>query len=282
MSSSTPTISVIIPTYHRLGDLEKCLSCLAPDTQTLAAEHYEVIVSDDGRNPSAEDLIKSKFPWAQWAAGPQNGPAENRNNGASLARGSLLVFTDDDCLPSANWLEVFHNNRETAEVLEGLTRADQAQYSHAVESPRNLKGGYLWSCNFAIQKTAFEALEGFDTGFPAPAMEDCDLRERIKKADLSWEFIKEAEVVHPWRPAKTWKFWEIHLKAIQYYRSKHPEVDSAPLAPVFFKEGLRKLKQSLLDTRKTAGFRGFSHILIYFCWCQWTAFRFLLNPSFRK
>ncbi|MHC5729635.1 MAG: glycosyltransferase family 2 protein, partial [Nostoc sp.] len=66
--------SVIIPTYHRNDLLAKCLDCLAPGVQTLSAEQYEVIVTDDGSQTTAEEMIRQQYPWAKWVAGPRKGP----------------------------------------------------------------------------------------------------------------------------------------------------------------------------------------------------------------
>jgi glycosyltransferase involved in cell wall biosynthesis len=98
--------SVVIPTRHRNDLLAKCLDRLAPGNQTTSAT-YEVIVTDDGADSTAEAMIQQQYAWAKWVAGPRQGPAANRNNGASYAQGDWLVFTDDDCLPEPNWLETY-------------------------------------------------------------------------------------------------------------------------------------------------------------------------------
>ena len=74
--------SVVIPTCNRLGMLAKCLDRLGFGTQSLAANQYEVIVSDDGSTVTAEEMIQAQYPWAKWVKGPGKGPAANRNNGA--------------------------------------------------------------------------------------------------------------------------------------------------------------------------------------------------------
>src|SRR5580692_11754168 len=99
--------SVIIPTFERTEDLSQVLNNLAPGAQTLSSDQYEVIVSDDGKQVRAEELIQQKFPWVKYVRGPQVGPAANRNTGAKIASGEWLVFTDDDCVLDANWLAAY-------------------------------------------------------------------------------------------------------------------------------------------------------------------------------
>ena len=50
---------------------------------------------------------------------PSRGPAAARNLGAERARGSLLVFIDDDCTASAGWVTAF----EKADATQADGRA---------------------------------------------------------------------------------------------------------------------------------------------------------------
>src|SRR5262245_1366988 len=99
--------SIVVPTFRRFDQLQQCLRCLAPGTQTLDPAEYEVIVTDDEGAASPLQQQLSEFPFARWVAGPAKGTAANRNNGAKHARGEWLIFTDDDCLPSPGWLAAF-------------------------------------------------------------------------------------------------------------------------------------------------------------------------------
>lgn len=194
----TVAFSVVIPAHRRPEMLAKCLAALAPGVQTLSSKYYEVIVSDDSPpEESLETLIFDRFPWAHWVQGPRKGPAANRNAGASLARGSWLVFTDDDCLPSPNCLAAY----STAicpgiDVYEGRTSCLKGIRSPLEHAPVNLTGGYLWSCNMMIAHELFRVIGGFNIGFPHPHMEDVELRERVlTRSNIL--FVKEAWVDHP-------------------------------------------------------------------------------------
>ncbi len=221
--------SVVIPTYHRNDLLAKCLDRLAPNVQTLAADQYEVIVSDDGHESTAEDMIQQNYPWAKWVAGSRKGPAANRNNGAKYSQGEWIAFTDDDCLPDVQWLaaydEAIANNKHYL-VFEGRTYVDRPRKSLAETSPINESGGYLWSCNFSIQRHLFESLGGFDERFPYAAMEDVDLRLRLAKSGHKFQFTKPASVCHPWRDRGGWKKLKQHQRSTLIYLSIHPDESS--------------------------------------------------------
>ena len=190
--------SVVIPTYHRNDLLAKCLDRLDPNVQTLAADQYEVIVSDDGCESTSEDMIRESYPWVKWVAGPRKGPAANRNNGAKYAQGEWIAFTDDDCIPDQQWLEAYDEAiTSEIQVYEGKTTCAAGIKSPLEHAPLNLSGGYLWSCNMMIRAKLFQRLGGFNENFPHPHLEDVDLRERLNLLKKTFYFVKEAIVDHP-------------------------------------------------------------------------------------
>lgn len=221
-------LSVVIPTYNRNGFLKKCLECLDPNVQKFDSDNYEVIVTDDGKNEEAKNFTQTHFSWVKWISGPKKGPAANRNHGAKHAQGDWVIFIDDDCLPDKNLLRNYQNaliKNPDILVFEGCIKADRHQQSFAEESPINETGGYLWSCNFMINKNLFlNTLHGFDEQFPFAAMEDVELNHRLNKLNVKKTFIKEAFVLHPWRKQKN--MWRITLNRFQstlYFLKKHPE-----------------------------------------------------------
>ncbi|MFM2061301.1 MAG: hypothetical protein RLZZ507_971 [Cyanobacteriota bacterium] len=228
--------SVIIPTYHRNDLLAQCLNCLAPSVQTLPADEYEVIVTDDGSQTTAQEMIKQDYPWAKWVAGPRKGPAANRNNGAKYAQGEWLAFTDDDCLPDPQWLEGYAKaifDEPDCLVFEGRTYVDRPRRSLAETAPTNETGGCLWSCNFAVKKQLFEALGGFDERFPYAAMEDVEFRLRLTKTGHKYLFVKEASLCHPWRYMGGWQKMQQHNTSVFIYLSTHPQ-ESATINSIYY------------------------------------------------
>jgi len=224
--SLSPFFSVVIPTYHRNDLLVKCLDCLAPGRQTLPADQYEVIITDDGLRSTAQKIVLEYYNWAKWVEGSRLGPASNRNNGVKYAQGEWLVFTDDDCLPDPQWLEAYREAiaAETAcLVFEGRVYVERPRRSFGETAPVNESGGYLWSCNFAIHRQLFEFLGGFDKRFPYAAMEDVDLRLRITKSKHKFIFVKEAAVCHPWRYKGNWEQLKKRQESVLLYLSIHPD-----------------------------------------------------------
>jgi len=193
-------ISVVIPTYQRLEQLSRCLDRLDPAVQSLAADQYEVIVTDDGREATAQSVIARRYPRVRWVAGPRRGPAANRNNGARAARGQFIAFTDDDCVPSGQWLSSFASAIcDDVDVYEGKTTCGDGLKTPLDEAPLNLSGGCLWSCNLMVRAKTFAALGGFDEDFPNAWCEDVEFFVRLQRQQVRWRFIPQAVIDHPVR-----------------------------------------------------------------------------------
>ncbi len=110
----TMDVSVLIPTFGRPDKVAACAQRLAD--QTLDIGRYEVLIGiDGGRDDRAaaravEDAVRTGWP-AERAAHlavvgcPKVGQAAVRNTLLDRARGSTLVFLNDDMLPTPALLE---------------------------------------------------------------------------------------------------------------------------------------------------------------------------------
>jgi GT2 family glycosyltransferase len=193
--------SVIVPTCHRNDKLQECLDQLMPSVQGLSPDQYEIIVTDDGRDSTAEAMIREKYPDVRWIAGPRTGPPANRNNGAKHAKGEWLIFADDDCLPSPGFLRGYQKALNPKVLAyEGKITCEEGVNSPLYTSPINLQGGCFWSCNIMMKREFFQEFGGFDEAFALISNEDTDLRERLKHAGITIQFVPEALVDHPPRP----------------------------------------------------------------------------------
>jgi glycosyltransferase involved in cell wall biosynthesis len=198
-----PYLSVLIPTCNRNIALGKCLDLLKEGVQLLAFDQYEVIVTDDGPAFDAEKFIEINYSWVKYTRGAQKGPAANRNNGARLAEGKWLVFTDDDCLPDPGWLFTYLNmikKYPECKAFEGAILPDDWELFQKplAECPVNTGGNCFWSANIMVEKQLFNTLGGFDEQFMIAAQEDKDLKNRLA-AHTFIPFLKEALVIHPVR-----------------------------------------------------------------------------------
>jgi GT2 family glycosyltransferase len=236
------------------------------DPTATALPSYEVIVADDGGTITAEAMIRHRFPWARWVQGPGIGPAANRNAGAAVARGAWLAFTDDDCQPEPEWLQAFWAAiaaHPGLTVFEGMTVPDRPRLTLAEHSPVGSQAGNLWSCNFAILRSQYEHLGGFDTQFRV-CMEDNDFAMRVRKNGLIFPFIEEALVVHPWRSRRLardgWK--TNNAEVIDHLRFKHKYPYAESMSPTrLFLLGLRVFWCDLCFVCKQRDFKGIPYAI---------------------
>ena len=261
--------TVIIPTYYRNDLLAKCLDHIAPGIQVLPEDQYEVIVSDDGQETNAEEMVREHYSWARWTKGPGRGPAANRNNGAKHAKGKWLVFTDDDCIPDPGWLAAYKvaiQKEPGTKVFEGRIYADRPRQSLAETAPIVEKGGVLWTSNMCIYKNLFENMAGFDERFRY-AFEDVDFAYRVKKTGYHFTFCWEAGVCHPWRiwsgVASEWKAPGYFQESLLLYLQKHSEERHIYTSIYYLKDSMRNfIKFTLPGMAKYRG-RGIKTMLRY-------------------
>ncbi|MDD2331747.1 MAG: glycosyltransferase [Candidatus Cloacimonetes bacterium] len=123
-------ISLIIPVFNRLQLLEKCL--LSVFQQSLLPD--EIILSDDGSEEDIVSFYRSLIIKTQITVKLVRQENEGfrlarvRNNAASLARGEILAFIDQDILISQGYLQVISNRICPGIFLSGYpVRLDNAQ-----------------------------------------------------------------------------------------------------------------------------------------------------------
>ncbi len=210
-------VSVIIPTFQRPALLIKCLTHLSK--QSVSKEKFEVIVVTDGPDNvtinevalfAQEHLF---FNLSIYSLDEKKGPAAARNKGVKNAKGELIVFTDDDCLPHNEWLNSYWNAYKSAEENEvaftGQTVVPHTKIPTDYENNiAHLETAEFITANCAIKKTTIEKAGGFDEHFPIAWREDSDLHFRLIKAQVPVYSVKNAIVVHPVRKAN----WGISLK----------------------------------------------------------------------
>lgn len=228
-------VSVVIPTYKRSELLLKCIIKLYE--QSFNKEDYEIIIISDGADLETESLINlirqkfNNYNICYAALDVKKGPAAARNKGALLAKGELILFTDDDCLPHIEWIEKFWEayilNNETLIAFTGKTIVPHKPLPTDYEkNVSHLEDAEFVTANCACTKKAFDLVKGFDEDFSIAWREDSEFQFRLIDQKIPILKIEEAIVEHPVRIA----FWGVSIKeqkksifnALLY--KKHPEL----------------------------------------------------------
>lgn len=193
MKMTVPLITVIIPAFNEEKRIASCLQAFKSVTIP-----FELIVVDDGSTDKTVDIV-SGFSFVKIIKGKHRGASAARNLGAQNAKGTILAFTDADCIPANDWLTVIDKTfREKPQTicLEGLTHTDKnGLFEHAVE---NEKGKGYQSCNLAVQKKTFLDVKGFDEQY-IYFREDSDFAFKLLSKKIPVLFIPELRVFHPKR-----------------------------------------------------------------------------------
>ncbi|PST82807.1 family 2 glycosyl transferase [Pedobacter yulinensis] len=201
-------VSVVIPTYNRTNLLLNCLDSLRK--QQLDKALFEVIVVSDGPDPKTEAALKTyinKQPvnFRYLHTSVKKGPAAARNLGWLTARGTLVAFTDDDCLPDRNWLKHLVRAATTDEpaAFTGTTIVPTGwRVSDHALNTKGLETAEFITANCAVSKQALILTGGFDERFEVAWREDSDLQFRLLEHSIGIKKVAPAVVVHPVRSGR--------------------------------------------------------------------------------
>jgi len=251
--------SVVVPTFNRAATLRQTLAALT--TQDYA--DYEIIVVDDGSTDNTREMIAGEFPRACYLRQENRGPAAARNRGIERARGEIVAFTDDDCLPPRDWLarlaDGYARYPQVVGVGGGLSAAPEvlatnpfARYErfvgreiYAVGEQERL-GGFDCpaggTANMSYRRVVLKQVTGFDENFPVAAGEDADLKLRICNRGDQLLYLP-TWMIH--LQEYSWKRFQrqCYVRGIgrNYFESKH-----GAGAPSRFKIAQRMLKRLLV------------------------------------
>lgn len=96
-------ISIVITTYRREDMLSEILGALLPQVRGRPAE---VIVVDNCPDAGTRVLVEGQGqPEVTHLHEPRSGVVHARNRGVAAARGTYVVFLDDDEVPCPDWLD---------------------------------------------------------------------------------------------------------------------------------------------------------------------------------
>lgn len=203
--TSRMTASVVVATRDRPVTLGDTLDALAAQTAIPGA--FEVILVDNGTQADLGRLVRearARHPQLciRWVREARPGPGVARNRGIIHARGAIVLFTDDDCVPEPGWVEAMVRAFDAGPAIvgvEGLTYTRVKEVSPFVHFTAGAGGGYP-TCNAGYRAGPLRASGGFDwAAFPAANKEDVDLAYRMMRSGAVI-FVPSARVFHPARP----------------------------------------------------------------------------------
>jgi len=103
---SDPVLSAIICTHNRADYLGAAIDSLLRQTW----DDYEVIVVDNASTDNTQAVVQARCPHPRlhYVYEATLGLSAARNRGATVARGQILAYLDDDAEASPGWLQALH------------------------------------------------------------------------------------------------------------------------------------------------------------------------------
>lgn len=222
MTSTTPSVSVIVPVYNGGRDFHHCLNQLF----SANPSPHEVIVVSDGDTDGSGDLA-AEFGANVLRLPEPGGPARARNTGAATATGDILFFVDADVEIKQDTIakvaQIFAANPEVAAAMGSYDDTPSApnflsQYKNLFHHYTHQMGceeaSTFWGACGAVRREVFQAVGGFDARYRKPCIEDIELGYRLKRAGHRILLCKMLQVKHR-------KHWTLHsmLRADFFYRA---------------------------------------------------------------
>ena len=212
-----PSVSVIIPVFNHLRYTVHCLESI------LAARiksPFEIVVVNDGSSDATEGLL-AQCPQIRSVNLEHNkGFIEACNRGADAARGTYLLFLNNDTHVLDDWLDELSNtlasNSRVAIVgsqlighngvlqeAGGIVLSDGSVFNYGLGAdplapqysyPRNVD--YCSAASLMISRERFEELGGFNPEYSPAYAEDVDLAFRARERGYDVIFQPFSKVVH--------------------------------------------------------------------------------------
>lgn len=208
--------TIAICTYQRADILEHCLHSLAKVVECAAS--FEVLIIDNNSTDHTFQIYRQyalRFPHWRYQSEPQQGLSFARNTAYRVARGTWIVYLDDDAkvFPDfiiqlrrgitqfsypcfGGWYEAYYLGQRPKWIpatfgTMALPRPDSGQLKTEI-----VHGGIM-----ILKRSLLEKICGFDTrlgmnGQQLGYGEEEEIQYRIRQSGLDIGFIKELKVLH--------------------------------------------------------------------------------------
>lgn len=207
-----PKISVVIPTYNRLQELQHTIPSLL--AQDLSRDAYELIVADSRSNDGTAEYLTNiaiEAPNVRHLPGAYSGRGAARNAGIAAAGGELVLFNDSDIIASPDLLRRHlerHAEQEKIAVVglevqvknlqEYAQKRDHPELRDPLHAPtrKTLPWLYFLTGNASVRKDDLLSVGGFDENFTGYGHEDLELGYRLERAGVTIRYEPRAVNYH--------------------------------------------------------------------------------------
>ena len=182
----TPVLTVCVIQFTSRAHLIRCLEALERQQR---ADPDVIVPHDDSLVNSAE--LQARFPRFTFLhTSGRCTPAELRSSAARHARGGIIAFLEDHCMPAADW---------AARLLEAYAAAPHAAVGGAVDKGFPHGENTDSALNWAVYFTDYSRYMNPQREGPAASLTDCNVSYRRAALDAirdAWEVEFHENVVN--------------------------------------------------------------------------------------
>ena len=195
-SSSTPLVSIVIPTYNYGHFIRETIDSILRQTYG----NYEIVIIDDGSTDNTKEVLSPYLERVNYFYQENRGLSAARNQGTRLAKGELILFLDADDFLLPHMLQeqvaALQKNPDLGFVICGWhtvnetgTVISDVELWHGLPeltAESWIKWRPLLPSATVFRRHWLEKVDGFSTeAFPAEDI-DCVLRMIAKGCQSAW------------------------------------------------------------------------------------------------
>jgi glycosyltransferase involved in cell wall biosynthesis len=207
------SVSIIISTQNRAASLEQTLRAFDLVNVPLGWDVELIVVDNGSTDRTAEVTRSSRLQNVKilYLFESRKGKSHALNAALAVARGEAFLFTDDDVVPTADWLEKIaaplllracDGTMGQIQLAKHLSRPWQSRdhlWSLAVSGSPVTPATELVGANMGLHRSVFQRIPGFDLELGPGASgfgEETLLTWQMQEAGLRLQAVPDAIVVH--------------------------------------------------------------------------------------
>lgn len=192
-------VVVVVPVFHS----EKTLRAFLEALQRQTVQGFETVAVDSSPGEACIEIL-ADFPGVQAIHSPVRlWPHQARTRGVEESRAPVLVFTDPDVVPAADWLERLLETAASGDPVVGALECAGDRWLdrgvHLCKFSKWLPGREADevdmgpTANLCVARADFEAVGGFG---PERLLGDVELSRRLRALGRRLRFAPRAVVEH--------------------------------------------------------------------------------------
>ncbi len=212
-----PKVSIIIPVYNQVEYTYACLVSILEHTKDVS---YEVIIADDVSTDATKDLERYARGLVICRNETNQGFLLNCNHAAEKARGTYLMFLNNDTQVTEGWLSSLVELMESDETIGmagsklvypdgrlqeagGIIWSDGSGWNYGrMDDPDKPEYNYVKDVDYIsgaailLPNDLWKKIGGFDSRFAPAYCEDSDLAFEVRRAGYRVVYQPLSRVIH--------------------------------------------------------------------------------------